>query len=171
MKTSNIIIGIILLALSCFYHLSTRGFPPPTVTENLGASFYPNLLIIVLIFLSLLLIIGSLFSRSPSEQKEQKASIAGGERLEEDSFAAGAISYKFLLGTIGLSTLYAVLLPFIGYITTTLLFILGMVKLLGGKQWFRNIAVSVILTAMLYFLFGRILGVPLPVDIFTNIWE
>ena len=162
MKKSNIIIGVFLVALSIFYYLSTRGFPPPPVTENLGADFFPKFLAVILALLAMMLILGSLFFQRTSSQEEKKAAISGGERLEEDSFAVEGISYKFLLGSIGLSFLYAILLPFVGYLTTTSLFIFCMIRLLGTKQWLRNIAVSIILTVVLYLLFARILGVPLP---------
>ena len=166
MKTSNIIIGVFLLALSGFYYLSTRDFPPPTVTENLGAGFFPKLLSMLLAFLAIMLILGSLFSRSTSSQEEQKAAISGGERLEEDSFTGEGISYKFLLGTILVSTLYVILLPIIGYLIITPIFIIAMIRLLGKKTWFRNIAVSILLTAALYLLFATMLGVALPLGIF-----
>lgn len=168
MKKSNIVIGIILLALSAFYYLSTRGFPPPTVTENLGAGFFPKLLSMLLAFLAIMLILGSLFSQSTSGQEGEKATISGGERLEEDSFATEGISYKFLLGTIGVSILYVILLPVIGYVIVTPLFLIAMIRLLGKKKWLHNIAISILLTVSLYLLFGKMLGVVLPPGLFLD---
>jgi len=168
MKKSNIIIGILLLALSIFYYLSTRGLPPPSKTENLGSAFFPHLLAIVLALLSLMLIFNAFLFRSPSDQEEEKSAIAGGERLEEDSFTAEGISYKFLLGTIGASILYVILLPVIGYVIVTPIFLIGMIRLLGKKQWLHNIAISILLTVSLYLLFGKMLGVALPPGLFFD---
>ncbi|MDI7258510.1 MAG: tripartite tricarboxylate transporter TctB family protein [Thermodesulfobacteriota bacterium] len=168
MKKSNIIIGIILLALSAFYYYSTRELPPPTKTENLGSAFFPILLAIVLAFLSLMLIINTFLFRSASDHEEEKAAIDGGERLEEDSFSAERISYKFLIGTMGMSTLYIILLPIIGYLIVTPFFLFGLIRFLGMERWLNNIAVSIGLTAVLYLLFARMLGVPLPGGIFFS---
>ncbi|MEW6672288.1 MAG: tripartite tricarboxylate transporter TctB family protein [Thermodesulfobacteriota bacterium] len=168
MKKSDGIIGVILLGVAFFYYYSTRDLPPPSVTEKLGASFFPILLTITLAVLSILLLISSLRARNSSDGK---AAIAGGDRLEEDAFAAGEISYPFLFGTMGLSVLYVALLNAIGYIVSTPLFILAMVRLLGLKQWSKGIAISIVLTAVLYLLFGKALGVPLPAGVFTTIWE
>ncbi|MEW6672279.1 MAG: tripartite tricarboxylate transporter TctB family protein [Thermodesulfobacteriota bacterium] len=168
MKKSDAVIGFILLALALFYYLSTRDLPPPSVTEKLGASFFPILLTITLAVLSVLLLAGSFFSRDSSDEK---AAVAGGERLEEDAFSSEAISYPTLLGTMGLSILYVALLNVTGYLATTPVFIIALVRLLGMRQWIKNIALSIILTAALYLLFGKALGVPLPAGIFQYMWE
>lgn len=165
MRKSNIVIGIILLFLSAFYYLSTRGFPSPTVTENLGAGFFPKLLSILLAFFALILILTSLFYRSEAGQ-EERAAISGGERLEEDSYSAEGISYKFLLGTIVFSILYVIFLPIIGYLIITPVYIIAIIRFLGKKKWFHNITVSILLTAALYLLFAMMLGVALPPGIF-----
>ncbi len=168
MKKSDAVIGGILLALAFFYYLSTRDLPPPSVTEKLGAGFFPVLLTITLAILSILLLVNSFLSRNSSDGN---AAVAGGERLEEDAFTAENISYPMLLGTMGLSILYVALLNFLGYLVTTPLFILAMLRLLGTKQWLKNIALAAVLTASLYLLFGKALGVPLPAGIFEYLWE
>lgn len=168
MKKSDAVIGVLLLALAVFYYLSTRDLPPPSVTEKLGAGFFPILLTITLVVLSILLLGSSFFSR---KNQDGKAAIAGGERLEEDAFTAEEISYPILLSTMGLSILYVALLNFSGYLLTTPLFIIALVRILGMKQWVNIIALAAVLTAALYLLFGWALGVPLPAGIFEYMWE
>jgi hypothetical protein len=164
MNWSNIVIGIILLIVSAFYYLSTSDFPPPTKADNLGPSFFPTLLTVTLAVLSLLLILGSLLSRRSGN--EDGAVIKGAERLEEDSFSGENISYKLLLGTIGLSILYVGLLSVLGFLVCTPLFLIILIRFLGYERWVNNVAASVGLTATLYLLFVIALGVNLPQGIF-----
>ncbi len=167
MKKSNIIIGTILLALSAFYYFSTKDLPPPSKVESLGAAFFPTLLAILLAALALMMVLTSLASGKTSHTKDEKAVVSGGERLEEDSFGSGAISYKFLLGTIGISIPYIVLLPIVGYLLITPIFLITMIRLLGKKKWLHNITVSALLTVALYLLFATMLGVTLPQGILS----
>lgn len=168
MNWTNIIIGIILLAASVFYYYSTMDFPPPTKTENLGPAFFPTLLAAALALLSLLLVLAGLFPRGASRKDKDAAVIKGAERLEEDSFGAEQISYKFLFGTIGLSFLYVGLLSILGYLVSTPLFLIILIRLLGYEKWANNVAASIGLTATLYLLFSTALGVSLPAGVFFN---
>ena len=168
MNWTNIIIGIILLIASAFYYFSTMDFPPPTKTENLGPAFFPTLLAVALALLSLLLVIAGLFPGGASRKGGDAAVIKGAERLEEDSFGAENISYKFLLGTIGLSFLYVGLISILGFLISTPLFLILLIRLLGYEKWVNNLAASICLTAALYLLFAVALGVTLPAGIFFS---
>ncbi|MDP1990478.1 MAG: tripartite tricarboxylate transporter TctB family protein [Syntrophales bacterium] len=168
MNWSNIIIGIILLISSVFYYFSTSDFPPATKTENLGPGFFPTILAVVLAFLAILLVLNSLLARGASGKEKDGAVIQGAERLEEDSFGAEQISYKFLFGTIGLSFLYVGLLSVLGYLISTPLFLIILIRLLGYEKWGNNVAASIGLTATLYLLFAIALGVNLPAGLFFS---
>jgi hypothetical protein len=94
--------------------------------------------------------------------------IQGAERLEEDSFSAEDVSYKFLFGTIGLSFLYVGLLSVLGFLISTPLFLIILIRLLGYEKWVNNLAASIGLTVALYLLFATALGVSLPAGIFFS---
>ena len=168
MKWSNIIIGVILLIFSAFYYYSTSEFPPPSKTENLGPAFFPTLLAATLAFLAILLIVNSIIFRGASGKDKGGAVIQGAERLEEDSFGAEEISYTFLLGTICLSFLYVGLISILGFLISTPLFLIILIRLLGYEKWTNNLAASIGLTAALYLLFAAALGVSLPAGIFFS---
>lgn len=168
MNWSNIIIGIILLAASVFYYYSTMDFPPPTKTENLGPAFFPTLLAVVLAILSLLLVIAGLFPRGASRKDKDAAALEGAERLEEDAFGADAISFQPLFAAVGLSFLYVGLISVLGYLVSTPLFLIALIRLLGYEKWVNNVIASAGLTIALYLLFVVALGVHLPEGIFFS---
>ena len=94
--------------------------------------------------------------------------IEGAERLEEDSFSVEDVSYTFLFGTIVMSFLYVGLIPILGYLISTPLFLIILIRLLGYGKWVNNLAASFGLTAALYLLFAVALGVSLPAGIFFS---
>jgi len=159
MNMTDIIIAVILIIIAFFYHYATRNFPPPSAIENLGAAFFPNLLALILVILSILLIIESILLE---RAKKAKTVIDSGERLEEDSFAVETLSYPHLIGTIVLTGLYIILLPPVGYLIVTPIFLIVLIWFLGTVRWLTNILCSVLLTIILYILFHTMLGVALP---------
>lgn len=168
MNWSNSLIGIILLAFSAFYYFSTWEFPPPSKTDNLGPAFFPTLLAAALTLLSLLLILTGFFFRGKPGKEKGGAVVQGAERLEEDSFSADDVSGRFLYGTIVMSFLYVGLLSVLGFLVSTPLFLIILIRLLGYEKWVNNLAASVGLTAALYLLFATALGVSLPKGIFFS---
>lgn len=165
MNWSNIIIGIILLISSAFYYYSTMDFPPPSNTENLGPAFFPTILAVLLAFLALLLILNSFLFRGASGKEKGGAVIQGAERSEEDSSGTDEISYTFLFGTMGLSFLYVALISTLGFLISTFLFLIILIRFLGYEKWVNNLTSSFVLTAVLYLLFATALGVSLPAGI------
>jgi hypothetical protein len=168
MNWSNIVIGIILLIFAALYYLSTLGFPPPSKMDNLGSAFFPELLTGALVLLSVLLILTSVFRGRGSEDDGDAAVIKGAERLEEDSFVAENISWKSLFAAVGLPFIYVGMIPILGYLICTPLFLIALIRLLGYEKWVNNVAASVGLTAALYLLFVTALGVRLPEGIFFS---
>jgi len=69
---------------------------------------------------------------------------------------------------IGLFT-YSLLLDSMGYIITTIILSLVVLRVLDTKTWLKLVAISLILSIGTYFLFDRLLDVPLPRGILTGI--
>lgn len=168
MNWSNIIIGVLLILFSAFYYFSTGEFPPPSKTENLGPAFFPTLLAVTLALLSLLLILGSFRFRGRSAKEKGGAVIEGAERLEEDAFSADDVSNRYLYGTIVMSFLYVGVLTTLGFLLSTSLFLVILIRLLGYDKWVNTLAASAGLTAALYLLFAVALSVSLPAGIFFS---
>jgi putative tricarboxylic transport membrane protein len=57
---------------------------------------------------------------------------------------------------------YALVLDSVGYLIATALFFIAAARVLGSRNWARDITVGVLLSAVLYFVFTQALGVRLP---------
>ncbi|WP_141434216.1 tripartite tricarboxylate transporter TctB family protein [Bacillus sp. 03113] len=58
--------------------------------------------------------------------------------------------------------IYCILITFIGYIISTLLVSVGLIKAIGNYRWISSILLGAIMTATLYFVFIALLKTPFP---------
>lgn len=71
------------------------------------------------------------------------------------------VDKPLLLKLMGASLLYALVLGFLGYLIATSLFLVGVMVLLGRRDWVKTIAIGVGFSAVTYFIFAYVLDVPL----------
>jgi putative tricarboxylic transport membrane protein len=109
-----------------------------------GSGFLPFGLSLILIVLSLILI----FSRL-------------GKGKISKPFWPDHAWLRPLLG-VGILFIYAAVIGQLGFLLTTLLFLLVWMKVIEQLRWFRVISISIAVTASLYLIFGKLLEVPLP---------
>lgn len=64
---------------------------------------------------------------------------------------------------------YMIIFPFLGYILSTALFILGTLGFLNPKHWVQNILIAIILLLVIYFLFDFFLNTGLPEGILEGL--
>ena len=67
---------------------------------------------------------------------------------------------------LGLLLALAALFERLGFIPTSILFALGMARLFGGR-WLPSAVLALVLGVGLYFLFDRVLEVPLPLGVLS----
>jgi putative tricarboxylic transport membrane protein len=140
------IAGLACLAGSLLLWWTSRGLPQPALVP-IGPAFYPRILFGVTAALSLLLIIGDLWNR--------------GERP-----ARAPVSYRLVVRTFLIFTLYVFLLPVLGYRVATLLFVATLQATLEPPATARGwvlVAVMAIGAALVtYYVFEVYLHVLLP---------
>ena len=113
-----------------------------------GAGFFPAFVGGILSLLSLGLLLktalekGSLSARQPFWK-------------EKDSW----VKVSLVVGSL---IFYMAFLEFLGYIATTILFILFLLKLVGKKSWLVSVVMAVLVSMGSYALFKMALGVYLP---------
>jgi putative tricarboxylic transport membrane protein len=72
-------------------------------------------------------------------------------------------SVPVTLAVMGATIAYGLLLPELGYLATTIIFLLAMTRFLGGRSRVVDLAVAVGGAVVLHLIFGELLGVRLPV--------
>lgn len=139
----NIILSSILIISSVFFFMVTFSFQD-TGAEAIGVAFWPRLISILIIILSLVTIIQSV-----------KEILRHGFQPEE--------SYSVLTMIVGAIILfYLLVIPYLGYLITSLLSVGALMYALGEKNKYHLILLTFAMVGIVYFLFVKILTVPLP---------
>jgi putative tricarboxylic transport membrane protein len=133
-----LIVSLVFLIKSFDYAYSSELGP--------GPGFFPFWLSAGLLVLSLIYIVSSMRSNST-----EKVTMPSGKSLKE---------VLFLLGSM---ILFAVLLPYLGFIISSTLFLFAL--LFKAYKWHINLLTSAGVSVFLYVLFDLVLEVRLPVSV------
>ncbi|MFQ6077750.1 MAG: tripartite tricarboxylate transporter TctB family protein [Thermodesulfobacteriota bacterium] len=146
MKRANRFISIILIVFTGSYAYFITRLPVRNLPHTLGGDFMPWLLTVCLLFLSISLLLKSLFYKS-----------------EEERIAT--TSLKEVMGVLSLLAIiiaYIEVMIYFGYVLITPFFIAAMMLMSGSRRPMEIIIFSVGISLAVYVLFYRFFHVPLP---------
>ena len=152
MKKRNLIVSIILLALTIATLIETRKLPIGSLSSP-QVGFFPLVLAIILGILSLVFLGKTI--KSKDEGKAPPWVTGGGLRP--------------LILTTGVLFLYGFFFEPLGYLISTLLLIGFLVGAFGTKKWWVVITVALISTVASYLLFDTLLKASLPKGLLEGI--
>jgi len=145
--------SICFLVLGSAYLAGSLELPRGSAAQP-GAGLYPLLLGILLVALSLALLVQSL------REKETKPE-------ESESFPKGRDRQRVV--AVGLALfLFALSLKPLGYAVTSAALMGAILRLFGLRSWMKITIISILCSAVSYYLFASILDVPLPRGIFFS---
>lgn len=93
--------------------------------------------------------------------------VAGGLEAQEKAFFEKGRWVKPALA-MGMMLVYAWAIEALGYITSTLVFMIAWQLLVERERWLKTVLVSLLGTLAMYLLFSRFLKVPVPPEIFIR---
>lgn len=144
------IIFSVILAVFCIYCFFLVGAESPAATPTeLGAAFWPRIILVMMIFLLAVNIVNNL-----KAQKENKSSIMGELNL------GGFLKSRLLVGII-LVAVMALLMSTIGFMPDCLLFLIAYGFLLGERRIPLLVIRSLAITVVLYVIFQGALDIML----------
>lgn len=143
MRRADLLIGIGLLIFAALYFRESFEITAGFASDRLGPAFFPRLLAGALAASALGLIWRSLGGRS-------------------DATPLPPVRIGLFLWTVGLTLAYAFLLPSLGYLIATVLYVAAMIWLLGYHNLVGLVATTAGVTAVLYLVFARALHVLVP---------
>lgn len=149
----ELIVNILLLGFSVFCFFYVGATMPVSAVNELGAEQWPQALLI-------LLIIAVAFNIFSYFKRNAKADIASAFK----TFCPGVVTFiksKLFAGMVMVMIMALIYEP-IGFMATSLLFLITYGFLLGERKYLRLLLTSVIITIILYVGFAVMLGVMLP---------
>ncbi len=151
MLKGELVFSILIFVGSLFLYWVAGNFSEASVLQggHMGPSFWPQFILGCLILLSGIVSVGTI--RKIVKEKAWGKSFITMDRGKVRFFVA-----------IGLGVAYFFLLPVVGFITITPLFMIPFMLLLGEKSKGWIIGVSIAMTAIIVILFTKAMYVPLP---------
>ncbi|AZO94861.1 tripartite tricarboxylate transporter TctB family protein [Halocella sp. SP3-1] len=148
----RVISGLLAIIIGCIYSILAYNLPRATVGNPIAPILFPlGLGVTMLIFGIILFIKESKKERGLTEEKrknQRKVILSSG---------------KLVIITCLSSIIYALLFERIGYVLSTLLFMGLILFAINGKEnWKINVLVAVCFSVGIYFIFLKLLGIPLP---------
>ncbi len=134
--------GIVILILGGAYLIEGIRIPPAAFGDPLGPRIFPTILGISMAACGASLLI------KPEPRGAQPI-------LVRRSFVRVLILCALLL-------LYAISLPWLGYLLATLLLVWMAALIMGERSFIKGLVVSAVFSAGIFFLFTRVLTIPLP---------
>lgn len=151
MKKDDILSGCILIAISIYFLRESNSLPPSSLGIP-GSAFFPRLICFAFIIFGGILIIRS-FKKGEAERKITLI-------LKQDLIR--------VLAVILLCGIYIFSIPFLGFILTSILFIVFLMFIFQVKRIGIIILWGFLVTLIIYFIFKILLKVPLPAGMFFS---
>jgi len=147
-------IAILLALVGLFVLLMSNTIPLMVAVEKssvINARFFPKLMGSILILLSIGMAVENYFriSTGPSKPSDEDK-----KKRKGDWARLSAVAIICLL--------YYLLFQPLGFLLSSLLFMLGFLAFLGVRKWHVILPLSVLVPLCVYLLFKTILGAPLP---------
>lgn len=141
-------LGFLLpLVLAAFYEFMTERIPSLAFGDPLGARAFPRLIVAGLVLSAVLWAF--------EDRGTAKTSEAFTEHPEGNHYVAAlAVAAAVLVYILALAPL--------GYVISTLVFLLVLTSYFNKGKWIANVATSVMFPVASYLLFTKLLGVALP---------
>jgi putative tricarboxylic transport membrane protein len=151
-------IGIVfcLLGIYTFFESARiRSFESGVAAGDPGVAFFPKGISIFLIALSIILIVKNF-------QSIAHIKLSGSVKKIGEQTVNMIKANRVLLGCMLLLALYPYVVTKIGYLTTSLLFAVALLKMLSSYSWIKILLTSGVFVFACYGIFTYLFSVPLP---------
>jgi putative tricarboxylic transport membrane protein len=151
-------LAVVMLAVSGVWAYLAFKLPFPAFARasKVGPGRFPAAVSILMGVLALILLVKTFIPKPdrvrPDEGKSPRENDESSEKTNKRHLAIGFCLF----------TAYVLLTPLMGFIPSSILFILGMVRIVGAMSWLKCGMTAVIITTFLWVIFVYWLQVPLP---------
>lgn len=150
-RSADLFAGAVVAAVAVAAIVVSRDFPTMGgLDTDVGPARFPIIYAGALIVLSAILVISRLLKRDAQAAPAEPQAPAEAFRF-----------HRVAIGVVA-TAVYIYLLSLLGYLPTTVVFLIGMMRLMGMRSWVRAPIIAVAVTAFLYLVFLYALQIPLP---------
>ncbi|EMR07001.1 Tripartite tricarboxylate transporter TctB family protein [Bhargavaea cecembensis DSE10] len=158
LKNKNIQSGIFLLVVSVVMFAATLSFKQLT-TSQVGPAFMPQIISVLIGLMSIAIIIEGYRKVKYGTEGDPE------EEGEEDQDTAKEVSYRPVILSFVLMAIYVAVMPVVGFLITTMLYMFLQMMILSSKpdrRWMLFAIVSVVASSVIYYVFRNVFYIMLP---------
>ena len=144
--TPNRIAAMVLIALSLWFGYQTFQLEKTDIQGEPGSGLFPGLISLFLLFLSVALLVQDIRGKALPRRFDFRVT-PGGVRA--------VIGFLLIL-------VYMVVMPYIGFLISSILFFGSIMWLVGERRSFRLLGFSCGMSLLIYVFFGELFQIPLP---------
>lgn len=162
MKAGKLAFPLLLMAGGAAIFFGSNSIRLTVAVEQgniVNARFYPRLVGMVFVALAAAELIASIRQLVSERSVPAEAVAPGSEEPHDPASRANAIR---LASFVGMMAVYQILFFVVGFVPSTVLFLIGGFRLLGCTDWIKLVGGSVATVATIYVVFVLLLSVPLP---------
>jgi putative tricarboxylic transport membrane protein len=141
MKKGEIWISLITIFSCLLFLWMLKDFPPALTEQDVGPALFPMIILSILLILSVTQLVIT---------------------LRGISLPIKLIDHRLQVFACILLFLYIYLIPVLGYVLITPLFLIILTRLLNVRNWFVNISYSLVISGLIWCFFEKVSNVPLP---------
>lgn len=158
-KIRDVQAGIFLLFVSVIMFTTTLTFKKLT-TSQVGPAFMPQVIAVLIALMAVAIIIQGV--RNVKAERGKKAST---DVVVTKKDTKNEVTYRPVILSFALMAVYVVVMPFVGFLITTAVYMFIQMMILSDKperKWLLFVTVSVVASASIYYVFRNVFYVMLP---------
>lgn len=166
-KYGDVFSGLFLLIVSVIIFFTAFSFEALT-TSRVGPAFMPQIIAIIMAVFSIIIAVNG-FKKSKAANEENDV-VEPVKDKEEELIVTEKKSYKPVLITLVLMIAYIALLPYIGFLIMTAVYMFLQMLVLShitNRKIWLFLLISVVTSAAIYYLFRNVFYVMLPTGIIS----
>jgi putative tricarboxylic transport membrane protein len=147
---ANRITAVFAVVLAALYIYATSQFPVLDISDPLGPKAFPYMIGTGLLLSAVALLVQTLRAKKP-------------ERTVAEQKISGKGRHYWVVGAAAIWTgAYLAAFEWLGYARSTSIYLLVLMAYFHRGKWTGNILTSVLYSCISYWMFTKLLGVPLP---------
>ncbi|MCZ6610600.1 MAG: tripartite tricarboxylate transporter TctB family protein [Alphaproteobacteria bacterium] len=154
--------AVVWLTLGIWAFAQTFDFDGPLPTFELGAAFWPRVVIGGVILSAAVLLVGSYVARAKASAPMTEDRLTDYDKVTDELPEDAAHVTKKTLAVFAVPLIYVYAIHKLGFLLITPLFLFGYMYLLGVRRWRTLIAVTAGVYAGIVLIFVKLIFTPLP---------
>ena len=157
MKRDEIIVNVVIISFFIFMLINSFKLHEIRRFGEMGSGFWPILILSTAILLSILLLVSTIKKYLKEKKKASVEATISREALVDLKNRRK----KFVLSVI-LLLIYIIIMPWIGFVLSTLIYVLAFILALEERRKYVLIISPILVTALIVIIFAKFIVIPFP---------